>query len=354
MFLSLVTASLGVTHYCSSPLFTWLLLALQINTLVTNVLLYQHVRSSVSSCSICPRWQRLDALFRQLPDVSLRSDGGVQGKKRTWRASAVCLRNLQQITAKHEESVGSGRLWTVSVSLTNGGLKRVSGGMIRENNNPISLFVATRCILRTNDCWEMTPKGMWLHSSPLYWWYPLNSNKARVVPSLKGDCVSIGNPGPVWNLEKTATYRIYYKKVIMRPCPSFWDISWIIMSSCTDVKDVVSEMFYAIGDSKSSGPWKHNLIKILGSSPEVTKELSRSATVSNNCQKIVMMRRTVMIEMHCTCTKAVSSISGPQNYWKSRGTGSSPFMCTWSHCWAHGCNLHSPSATKVIHMTHYM
>lgn len=39
-----------------------------------NVLLYQHVRSSVSSCSICPRWERLDAVFGRLPDVSLRSE----------------------------------------------------------------------------------------------------------------------------------------------------------------------------------------------------------------------------------------------------------------------------------------
>lgn len=43
-----------------------------------NVLLYQHVRSSVSSCSICPRWERADALFRRLPDVSLRSESPME------------------------------------------------------------------------------------------------------------------------------------------------------------------------------------------------------------------------------------------------------------------------------------
>lgn len=50
------------------------------------------------------------------------------------------LRNLQQITAQHEETVESSMLSVVSLSFTNVGLKRVS--MIRENNNPISLFVA--------------------------------------------------------------------------------------------------------------------------------------------------------------------------------------------------------------------
>lgn len=36
------------------------------------------------------------------------------------------------------------------------------------------------------------------------------------------------------------------------------------MSICTDVKDVVSEMFYVNINSKSSGPWKRNLIKKFG------------------------------------------------------------------------------------------
>lgn len=145
----------------------------------------------------------------------------------------------------------------------------------------------------------------------------------------------------------------------MRPCPSFWNVSWIIMSICTDVKDVVSEMFYVIRNSKSSGPWKHNFIKSLGSSSEIKqkkqKSLSRSATVCNNCPKTVIMRRAVMIEMHCTRTKVVSSISGPQNYWKGRGTGNTVHLCVSEvTVGAHGCNLQSPSATKVIHMTHYI
>lgn len=166
---------------------------------------------------------------------------------------------------------------------------------------------------------------------------------------------------PCLNVEKTATYRIYYKKVIMRPCPSFGNVSWIIMSSCTDVKDVVSEMCYAMGNSKS--PWKHNLIKKFGiisqsNKKNKTKELSRSVTVCHSCPKIVMMRRTVMIEMHCARRTVVSWISGPQNYWKNRWTGNTenrvhsrvPEVTVR----AHGCNLQSPSATKVIYMTHYM
>lgn len=146
----------------------------------------------------------------------------------------------------------------------------------------------------------------------------------------------------------------------MRPCPSFWNVSWIVMSSCTDVKDVVSDMFYAMGNSKGfrSLETQFNKFRIISRSNKKRKQLSRSATVCSSCPKIVMMRRTVMTEMHCARTKVVSSISGPQNYWKSRWTGNTGNMVR--SCvpevtvWAHGCNLQSPSATKVIHMTHYM
>lgn len=137
-----------------------------------NVLLFQHVCSSVSSCGICPRrWER-STLFLddcRMPHLGLRACEACRERKELEEHQPGVSGTYNKLLPNMKKVLGAAGSELSAFFFTSVVLKCVSGRVIRENNNPISLFVAARCILSTNDCWEMTPKGMWSHSAPLYW-----------------------------------------------------------------------------------------------------------------------------------------------------------------------------------------
>lgn len=112
----------------------------------------------------------------------------------------------------------------------------MSGGTMRETNNPDLLLVAARSILSPDECLERRRGECGC----------IQQHFADKIPAefklrVQTETVSIANPGNhlSMSLVPTVTYRKYYRKVSMRCCPSFWNMSWIMMNGCTDIKDMV-------------------------------------------------------------------------------------------------------------------